>query len=110
MTFTARGMNARMPEPVETTLYRVAQEAVGNAVRHAEAEAVEILLERKGPTITLLVTDDGNGFDAHAVAPDRFGLIGMRERMALIDGTLRIDSRRGAGTTVTAMLEETPNR
>ncbi len=102
VSFSSHGMSTRMSEDVETALYRVTQEAVANAIRHGNARTIEVVLGRLGDIVSLTITDDGHGFDTRTVVPDRFGLLGMRERMVLIDGTLGIDSRPGAGTTITA--------
>ena len=95
----------RLPPHIETTLYRVAQEALTNVLKHAQAHRVSVLLERRGDQALAIVEDDGSGFDVEAVtnAPDaqrRLGLLGMQERVALVGGTLMIESTPGAGTTV----------
>ncbi|HXF82478.1 MAG TPA: histidine kinase [bacterium] len=102
--FTARGIGQqRLPAPVETTVFRVAQEAIANVARHARARTATIDLVLEGGAVRLRVVDDGCGFDAGArrAAPDRrLGIAGMEERAALLGGRLEIDSRPGAGTTV----------
>lgn len=104
--FHSREFDAgRLPAPIETTIYRVVQEALTNILRHAQAQRVSVLLERRGEHVLAIVEDDGRGFDAEAVmaAPDaqsRLGLMGMQERVALVGGSLEIESRRGGGTTV----------
>jgi light-regulated signal transduction histidine kinase (bacteriophytochrome) len=95
----------RLPPAIETALYRVLQEALTNVVRHAEATRVGVILGLKGDTVTMIIEDDGRGFgcdeDNPARAPARhFGLLGMRERLALVDGTLEIESAPGRGTTL----------
>jgi signal transduction histidine kinase len=95
----------RPPPPVETTIYRVVQEALTNVLRHAQAQRVSVLLEQGHDQALAIVEDDGVGFDAETVltAPDaqgRLGLLGMQERVGLVGGTLDIESARGAGTTV----------
>lgn len=101
-----RGLGGeRLPAPVEATLYRVAQEALANVQRHANAHRVSMLLERDGGLARLTVEDDGCGFDADAVRESsksdrQMGLLGMRERVALAGGTLLIESAPGAGTTI----------
>ncbi len=102
ITLTAHGLDARLPEPVETTLYRVTQEAVANAIRHGNARSIQIKLSRTSSKIRLTITDDGQGFDPERVAADRVGLLGMRERITLVNGTLDVDSQPGRGTTITA--------
>lgn len=99
--------SVRLPEAVETAVYRIAQEALTNAVRHAGAQHVSIILERRGNTVVLIVEDDGQGFDVRAVMAareqGRLGLHGMAERASLVGGRLTVESTPGAGTTV--MLE-----
>ena len=93
----------RLPPDVETTLYRIAQEALTNVAKHSQAESVEIILERRPDHVVLIVEDDGVGFDADATgttAPRGFGLLGMQERAALVGATLAIESSIGRGTTV----------
>jgi signal transduction histidine kinase len=99
----------RLPQEFETTLYRIAQEALTNVSRHAGARRVSVLLERRAGYVSLIVEDDGLGFDAQRImgAPasaGRLGLLGMQERVRLAGGTLTIESTPGAGATVFARL------
>ncbi|MDX1999443.1 MAG: GAF domain-containing protein [Thermoanaerobaculia bacterium] len=100
--FKARGFTReRLPAGVETALYRVVQEAMTNVVRHAQATRVDLLAERRGDRVLVMVEDDGIGFDADRVKPaGHFGLLGLRERAEALGGTLTIESAPGAGTTV----------
>src|SRR5436190_2101856 len=91
---------ARLPGEVETTLYRILQEALTNIVKHARARKVSIILVRREGKVTALVEDDGEGFDPDAVRADGLGLLGMRERVGLVDGRLTLESSPGAGTTL----------
>jgi signal transduction histidine kinase len=93
----------RYPDDVETVLFRVVQEALTNVVKHAHASHVGVLVERRGGTLSIIVEDDGDGFDVETVlvAPEktrRLGVQGMRERIARMGGTLEIESSPGAGT------------
>jgi PAS domain S-box-containing protein len=92
----------RLSSEIETTLYRIAQEALNNIAKHAHAKHVEIILERRADHLSLVVEDDGVGFDpAAAGAPGRgFGLLGMQERAAMVGATLEIESAVGDGTTI----------
>jgi signal transduction histidine kinase len=90
--------SARLPPAIETTLYRIVQEALTNVVKHAGATAISVLLTRTERTVVLVVEDDGKGFDP-AAATNGLGLVGMRERVALVGGKLRIESG-GSGTTI----------
>jgi signal transduction histidine kinase len=93
-----------VPAPVASVLYRVAQEAVRNAVRHGPPSDLHLGIFADSGRATLEVADDGPGFDLAAVEAERrgMGLFVMRERMALIDGRLEIESSPGAGTLVRA--------
>jgi signal transduction histidine kinase len=93
----------RFPSEVETALYRMVQEALTNIVKHAQARNVSIVLTSGGGAITAVIEDDGRGFDVEA-ARDGMGLDGMRERLGLIGGKLRIESRPGGGTTLVAKV------
>jgi signal transduction histidine kinase len=96
----ARLGNERLPAEVETTLYRIVQEALTNIVKHAEATNVSILLMRRDATATVVIEDDGKGFDPEHVREGRVGLLGMRERVELHDGRLTVESVPGSGTTL----------
>jgi two-component system CheB/CheR fusion protein len=99
---------ARLPTHVETTLYRVICEAVHNALKHAKAKAVSVILQRKKDSVIAIVEDDGVGFDATAPSSGAkrkpLGLVGMRERLILVDGELTLESAPGRGTTVIARV------
>jgi two-component system, NarL family, sensor histidine kinase DevS len=90
----------RLPNDVETTIYRIVQEALTNIVKHAGATSVSILIVRRDTSVTTVVEDNGRGFDAAAVRDDSLGLEGMRERVELHDGRLTIETAPGAGTTL----------
>jgi signal transduction histidine kinase len=91
----------RLSPDVDIALYRIAQEALANAVRHAAARRVSLVVERRENRIVMLVEDDGRGFDLGA-APrsERLGLPGMRERAEMLGGTLLVESSPGSGTTI----------
>jgi signal transduction histidine kinase/streptogramin lyase len=102
-SFVAQGTPAPLAHPVEDELFRIAQEAVSNALQHAGARAVEVRLCYDAPTVTLTISDDGGGFDPEAPAPQgHFGLTGMRERAARIGATLAVTG--APGTTVTVRV------
>jgi signal transduction histidine kinase len=111
----------RLPEHVEVALYRIAQEALQNVLKHAGADRVTVLLEVSDHDVRLAVADDGVGFDpgdhadartsgAPGRAYDGYGLASARERAELIGGTVRLASHPGSGTTLTvrAPLPDTP--
>ena len=94
----------RLPAEVETALYRIVQESLTNVVKHARARHVSILLARRDGAVKALVEDDGQGFDSsRGLGVDQgFGLVGMRERLALLGGRLEVESGPAAGTTIAA--------
>jgi len=92
----------RLSGEVETALYRIVQESLTNVVKHARARHVSILLTRKSATIKAVIEDDGQGFDPAEGTLEGFGLVGMRERLALLGGRLQVESRGEAGTTIAA--------
>jgi len=92
--------------PVQANaLYRVAEEALSNVERHAEASRLTVCLHY-ADGVTLSVQDDGLGFDPEAVDPDRYGLVGIRERAALVDAQVTVDSAPDEGTTLTVRIVE----
>jgi signal transduction histidine kinase len=93
-----------LSEPVEIGLFRVIQEALTNVVRHSGATHASVVASHTGGRLRLVVDDDGIGFDPEN-ATDRLGLAGIRERMELLGGVLRIESDRAVGTTVIVELE-----
>ena len=78
------------------------QEALTNVAKHAGATSVSILLTRTPSSVRLVIEDDGEGFDPRTARDGGLGLPGMRERVALLDGRLRIESAPGKGTTLAA--------
>jgi len=92
--------SARLPQPVETALYRIVQEALTNVIKHSRASHVSVLLRRKPDTVAVVIEDDGVGFDVEDVREGGLGLIGMQERIALLDGRLTVESSSESGTSV----------
>jgi signal transduction histidine kinase len=91
---------------VEQAIYRIAEEALDNAARHANAHSLLLCLERDRARLTLTVTDDGQGFDTTAPAPEgHYGLQGMRERAEMVGGDLTIESQPGKGTSIRLQVE-----
>jgi signal transduction histidine kinase len=91
--------STRLVSQIEDTLYRVVQEALANVVKHARASQVEIVVRERISIVEAVVGDNGSGFDPEAEHAG-FGLLGMRERVALAGGTLTVESTVGEGTTV----------
>lgn len=85
-------------------LFRVLQEALTNVMRHARAHTVEINLVLEGEQLCLTISDDGQGFVTDAVRAQSFGLVGMRERVLMLGGSLQIDSQPGEGTTLSVRV------
>jgi signal transduction histidine kinase len=106
VTVVAGSIDPRMSEEIETGLYRIAQEALTNAYRHSGAGRIDVSVEEAGPGIRLTVRDDGTGFDATTLFSHdggrHYGLLSMRERAAVLRGSLTITSGAGEGTTVVA--------
>ncbi len=93
----------RLPGPVEVTLYRIAQEALTNVLRHSGASRASLIVLQTSEEVMLLVEDDGCGFDADNPAAGerpRLGIVGMKERAALLGGSCTVQSEMGIGTTV----------
>jgi signal transduction histidine kinase len=93
-------LERRLPPEIEIALFRIAQEAMNNIARHAQAESVLIQLAREGHELRIEIEDDGRGFDPAVSKADRphYGLLGIRERAELLGGTAVIDSSPGQGT------------
>lgn len=116
--FQAVGGGERLPQRVETCLYRIVQEALTNVARHSGASTASVVLDVRGGLVggtnhaggplhaggtrqaTAIIEDDGRGFDQAQVGRRSLGIAGMRERVALLDGTLQIESSPDSGTAV----------
>ncbi len=99
-----RWEDTRADPATETTLYRVVQEALINVARHAGASQVSVVLERSAGGVPVIIEDDGKGLETDSGDNGRLGLLGMRERMALVNGTLEVESAPNSGTTVFARV------
>jgi len=109
------GTERRLPSQIETAVFRVAQEALTNVARHAEAENAAISLSFEDTMLRVAIEDDGKGFDVAAVERSAdstrgLGLLGMRERVALLNGSLTIDSAPDSGTIVSVQVPVTAER
>jgi PAS domain S-box-containing protein len=102
-TFAVAGTPAPLPPEVEGQLLRIGQEAITNALRHAQARQLQIELRFEPGAVRLQVRDDGAGFVPARVHDDRYGLLGMRERAQQLGATLEVRSAPGAGTTVSVV-------
>jgi signal transduction histidine kinase len=94
-------VTGRLPSEIETAIYRTVQESLTNVVKHAHARRVSVLLAATGGKIKAVIEDDGKGFDPSEPGAG-VGLLGIRERMALLDGTLAVESGESGGTTIAA--------
>jgi signal transduction histidine kinase len=97
------GDGAPLTSELESTVYRLVQEALTNVAKHAQAERVQVEVMRTPDGVRLLVSDNGQGFDP-AQPTSGFGLSGIRERVELARGTLQLDSGPGQGTTLRALI------
>lgn len=95
-----------LPRPVERNLYRIAQEAVSNAVKHSGARRIEVTLDVEPTELRLSVKDDGGGIPQHQQPGKGMGLAIMRYRASMINGTLTLSSAHRSGTTVTCLLPD----
>ncbi|MFP3508795.1 sensor histidine kinase [Peribacillus sp. SIMBA_075] len=100
LNFVNLGQVKRLPSDMEVALFRLVQEAVQNSLKHAEPKQVQVKLSISKEMVTVVVKDDGKGFDSSIQKEGSFGLVGMRERVELLEGEMTIDSQPGAGTLV----------
>jgi signal transduction histidine kinase len=96
----ASALMERLPVEVETAIYRIVQESLTNVVKHAHASRVSVVLTRGDGRIKAVIEDDGTGFAPETVGESGIGLVGMRERIELLDGSLIVESSERSGTTV----------
>jgi signal transduction histidine kinase len=102
-TMIEASLDERLPPEIETTLYRVVQEALTNVAKHAGALHVSIVVSSRDRSVAATIDDDGRGFETSSVRADALGLLGMRERLALVGGTLAVESG-DSGTTIAAQV------
>lgn len=86
-----------LPDPVKETLVRAVAESLTNIARHANAQNVEIDLRMKDKSLSLTIQDDGQGFDATAIPAGHYGILGIKERVRLVNGSFDIQSEKGKG-------------
>ncbi len=89
-----------LPVAVEAGLYRVAQEALNNVAQHAEASMVKLKLQITPERVVLRISDNGRGFEENCIELNRYGIVGMNERVNLLGGTFKLQSSPGAGTKI----------
>jgi signal transduction histidine kinase len=109
---SAKNVPENLDQEIQTTYFRIAQEAITNAVRHANATRINVDLGRENGTLRLQIRDNGKGFDAESVQAQAvgLGLIGIKERAALVEARARIISSPNKGTTVEVSLPLTASR
>jgi two-component system sensor histidine kinase DegS len=112
ITFKVKGAIPRLSSQIETTVYRIVQEALLNVRKHAKATEVKVTLRSRGKRLVAEVADNGCGFDMEAIEAegDNWGLIGMRERAEVIGGSLQVNSTPGQGTAVHLEVPTLNNR
>ncbi|MFL0364592.1 MULTISPECIES: sensor histidine kinase [Pseudobacillus] len=110
--FINLGMEKRLPGEIEVALFRLVQESVQNAIKHASASLIQVKVEMKTDRIICLIKDDGTGFNVQEKSVDSFGIMGMQERTDLLNGKITIQSKIKQGTTVliSVPLEEYKER
>ena len=96
----ASALTERPPVEVETAIYRIVQESLTNVVKHAQAHSVSVVVTRGDGRIKVVIEDDGMGFEPETIGESGIGLVGMRERIELLDGSLTVESSERSGTTV----------
>ncbi len=107
VSLEVEGLGRRLPRDVELVLYRVFQEALTNVSKHASAKTALVQLKRRRNEVTLVIEDDGAGFDPGDLSPAQgtgLGLFGMRERLTLVGGVVEVESEKGKGTKIEARV------
>lgn len=100
ITYRHLGEERRLPTNYEIALFRLIQETVQNALKHAKATEIQVKSELRKNSFIATVKDNGTGFDVRSIREGAFGIVGMRERVSLLNGEISIHSKRGAGTLV----------
>ena len=101
IVFRHLGRDRRLPQHFEIALFRLVQEAVQNAYKHADPTEIQVKIEIRGTKVIMIIKDDGKGFDPTMKKEGSFGLIGMKERVNVLKGELTIQSKLNVGTTLT---------
>jgi two-component system sensor histidine kinase DegS len=104
ISFSHLGQEKRLPPRFEVAIFRLIQESVQNALKHAEPTEIQVKIEMNNHYIFIIVKDNGKGFDTSVKKENAFGLIGMKERVDLLEGKLEIRSKIGAGTVVAIQI------
>ncbi|QKS73317.1 histidine kinase [Paenalkalicoccus suaedae] len=102
--FKSFGKDMRYPTQMEVAIFRFVQEAVQNAIKHADASMISVKVDPKPNSVVAVIKDDGKGFDTSIKKEGSFGLVGMKERINMLDGKISIDSKPGAGTLIVVQI------
>lgn len=102
--FVYFGKDTRLPQKYEVALFRLIQEAVHNALKHAQPRTIQVKVEILSEQVYVIVKDDGSGFDVNVQKSGSYGMMGMRERVEILDGLLSIHSKQGAGTVISIKI------
>jgi len=108
LSFSVRGEEKELKQLIEDNLFRICEEAVANAVKHAHPKRVEVTLEFNSKDVQLSIRDNGSGFDTKQIETFReghFGLVGIQERVKAMGGKCWLKSRPGKGTEVTVIVQ-----
>ncbi|MBM7577778.1 histidine kinase [Jeotgalibacillus terrae] len=100
LSFKQIGEESRLDPKYEVSLFRLIQEAVQNAIKHAEAREVSVKVEIRPDCVNAIIKDDGKGFDPSEKKQGSYGMIGMKERVELVSGKMHVQSKPGEGTTI----------
>lgn len=98
--FSSRGEDRRMPMNYETAIFRLVQESVNNAIKHGSAKEIRVNFEWLKENVNISIKDNGTGFDMALTKQNSFGIVGMKERIDLLGGTMDIQSEIGQGTRI----------
>ena len=109
VSFTVKGILPGLDEAQEVALYRIAEEALNNTLKHSNAHQVNVEIHANGEQVELVVADNGSGFDpTRQIGAGGIGLSSMRERAAAVGGSIEIRSSPGEGTQIIARIGSTP--
>jgi NarL family two-component system sensor histidine kinase YdfH len=97
-----------LPDPVTETVIRSVSEALTNVANHAKAQNVEVNVRMKDKSLLVTIQDDGQGFDASAIPSGHYGILGIKERVRLVNGSFEIQSENGKGTTLKIEVPTSP--
>ncbi|WP_174614283.1 sensor histidine kinase [Virgibacillus ihumii] len=109
ITFSSAGEQKRLNQKYEIAIFRLVQEAVQNAIKHADSTCIKVKIEINEQNISVEIKDNGKGFDPDMKRDKSFGLIGMRERVEMLDGNLSIDTGVGKGTMIQISVPYDPS-